>query len=79
VEFGVAGVGAAALGGGVENDEAEKIIAEAVRAGIDLEMLDYNLSLSVEERVRQHDAALALVVEFKQAGEKLRANDRASA
>ena len=78
-EFGVAGRGGVALGGGAKLDKAEQIIGEAVRAGIDLEMVDYNISLSPDERVRQDDAALALVREFKQAGERLRANDRASA
>lgn len=48
--------------------------------GVDLEMLEYNLALAPKERARQHDAALALVLELnKQAGERMRANDLAVA
>lgn len=57
----------------------EQIIAEAQRAGVDFEMLEYNLSLTPDERARQHDAALALVLELKRIGEEQRAHDRATA
>lgn len=59
--------------------EAEQVLTEAIQAGVDLEMLEYNLALAPEERARQHDAALALVLELKQAGERMRANDLAVA
>ena len=39
--------------------------------GIDLEMLEHNLSLTPTERVRQHDAALQLVMALREAGERL--------
>lgn len=57
----------------------EEVIAEAVRAGIDLEMVEHNLTLSPEERARQHDAALRTVLELKQCGEEMRARDREAA
>lgn len=59
--------------------EAAQILAEAIQAGVDLEMLEHNLALAPEERARQHDDALALVLEVKQAGERMRANDLATA
>lgn len=55
---------------------AAEIIAEAVHAGIDLELVEHNLSLSPEERARQHDSALALALEMKRIGEEMRARDR---
>lgn len=42
---------------------------------VDLALLDYNLSLSFEERVAHHQSALDLLVELRQAGEMLRANE----
>lgn len=39
-------------------------IAEADRAGFDLSLVDESLALSHDERARQHDQALALVLEF---------------
>jgi hypothetical protein len=59
--------------------DAAQILADAIQAGVDLEMLEHNLGLAPEERARQHDAALALVLELKQAGERMRANDLALA
>jgi hypothetical protein len=59
--------------------DAKQILAEAIQAGIDLEMLEYNLGLSPEERARQHDAALVLVLELAETGERMRANDLALA
>jgi hypothetical protein len=43
-------------------------IAEARAAGIDLDLLDANLALSVKERWTQHDAALELALKLEQAG-----------
>lgn len=57
----------------------EQIIAEAVQAGIDLELVEYNLTLSPEERARQHDGALELALELKRIGEEMRASDREAA
>ena len=50
----------------------DQIDAGAERAGVDLEMLDFNLTLTPEERARRHDAVLALVLELKRAGKTLR-------
>ena len=41
---------------------------EAARvAGFDLDLIDTNLALPVEERWRQHDQALDLMLEFERA------------
>jgi hypothetical protein len=57
----------------------EEIIAEAVQAGIDLELVEHNLTLSPEERAYQHDGALRLALELKRSGEEMRARDRQAA
>lgn len=49
----------------------ERILAEAARAGIDLDLVDSTLALSVAERWAQHDDALDLA-------EKLAAGKRRS-
>lgn len=41
-------------------------IEEAERAGFDLTLVDESLKLTHEERARQHDQALALVLELDQ-------------
>ena len=58
---------------------ADEIIAEVVHAGIDLELVEHNLSLSPDERAQQHDGALALALELKRIGEEMRARDRQAA
>lgn len=45
----------------------EAAIEEARKAGFDLDLIDTNLSLSVAERWRQHDAALELALALEQA------------
>ena len=50
---------------------ADQALEEARRAGIDLDLLDTNLALSVKERWQQHDAALTLALKLREAG-KLR-------
>ena len=47
--------------------QEEQILEEARRAGIDLDLMDTILSQTVEERWRQHDAALALALKLEQA------------
>lgn len=47
--------------------DAERALAEAAEAGIDLNLIDANLRLSVAERWRQHDAALNLALRLQQA------------
>lgn len=42
-------------------------IDEARLAGFDLNLIEINLSLSPEERWRQHDMALAVIQDFEQA------------
>lgn len=49
-------------------DAASQALEDARRAGIDLDLLDTNLALSVAERWRQHDAALELVLKLEAAG-----------
>jgi hypothetical protein len=39
-------------------EQAQEAIAEAERAGLDLSLVDSNLGLSLEERLRRHEAAL---------------------
>jgi hypothetical protein len=39
-------------------------IEEAEKAGFDLSLVEASLALTHEERARQHDQALALVLEF---------------
>ena len=42
-------------------------IEEASRAGFDLNLIEINLSLTPEERWRQHDMALEVVLDLEQA------------
>jgi hypothetical protein len=44
--------------------DLSRAIEEAERAGFDLSLVDESLRLTHEERARQHDQALALVLEF---------------
>lgn len=48
-------------------NKTEQIFEEARCAGIDLDLLDTNLALSVAERWRQHDAAVNLAVKLESA------------
>ncbi len=41
-------------------EQPQQALDGARKAGVDLDLLDLNLSLSVAERWRQHDEALAL-------------------
>ncbi len=52
----------------------EQIIADARSAGVDIEALEHNLTLTPEQRAYQHDQALALVLELKRIGEEMRAH-----
>ena len=47
-------------------------IEAAVRAGIDLGLVDDNLRLTPEQRVLQHQAALDFALELERAGQRLR-------
>jgi hypothetical protein len=47
--------------------ETESAVEEARRAGFDLDLIESNLALTPEERWRQHDLALAMVLELEQA------------
>jgi hypothetical protein len=51
-------------------DDPAKALEEARKAGIDLDMLDANLALSVKDRWRQHAAALQLALKLEEAGKK---------
>jgi len=48
------------------------VIDIAVRAGIDLGLVDDNLRLTPEQRVLQHQAALDFALEVERAGQRLR-------
>ena len=48
-------------------NQTEQILEEARCAGIDLDLIDTNLALSVAERWRQHDAAVNLAVKLEAA------------
>ena len=48
--------------------ESERPLLEQAReAGIDLDLIETNLALSVQERWRQHDGALRLILKLQQA------------
>jgi hypothetical protein len=52
---------------------------EATSAGFDLSLIAENLRLSPEERVLQHERALALRLEFARAGNEFRDKTRPAA
>lgn len=54
-------------------------IEAAEKAGFDLSLVDASLRLSYAERARQHDQALALVLEFDRIRESRDANFGSSA
>lgn len=45
----------------------DPVIEEARRAGVELDLLDTNLTLPVAERWRQHDAALGFALKLEAA------------
>ena len=45
----------------------DDLFERARRAGIDLDLIDTNLALPIEERWRQHDAALHLILQLQEA------------
>ena len=47
--------------------EADQAIADAERAGIDVNLIELSLVLTPEERWRRHDEALALATELRAA------------
>lgn len=50
-----------------QTDQIDAIEA-ARRAGIDVDLLDTNLALTVKERWEQHDAAMELALKLEEAG-----------
>jgi|LauGreDrversion4_2_1035121.scaffolds.fasta_scaffold1007045_2 hypothetical protein len=61
-------------------EQAQAAILEAERAGLDLSLVDSNLRLSLEDRLRRHDAALEFKLALRAAGEAMDAQAaRASA
>lgn len=50
-------------------EQAQAAIAEAERAGLDLSLVASNLSLSIEDCLLRHDAALELKLALRAAGE----------
>lgn len=53
-------------------------IEDAERAGFDLTLVDESLRLTHEERTRQHDQALALVLEFDRIRDQRNAKSESS-
>lgn len=47
-------------------------VEEAVRAGIDLSLIELSLSYSYDKRAQQHQAALELALELGRIGRELR-------
>jgi hypothetical protein len=47
--------------------ETDPAIAAAEQAGFDLNLIDMNLSLTPQERWRQHDMALEVILELQKA------------
>jgi hypothetical protein len=47
-------------------------IEEAVRAGIDMSLIDVSLGYSYDQRAIQHQAALELALELERVGRQLR-------
>jgi hypothetical protein len=45
-------------------EQDQHLIEEAEKAGFDLALIDASLALTHEQRARQHDRALALVLEL---------------
>ncbi len=52
--------------------EATAIHSNTVVPEVDRALLELNLGLSPEERLRRHDEALELAEELRRAGEKMR-------
>jgi hypothetical protein len=52
-------------------EQAQAAILEAERAGLDLSLVDSNLRLSLEDRLRRHDAALEFKLALRAAGEAM--------
>jgi len=45
-------------------EQDQHLVEEAEKAGFDLALIDASLALTHEQRARQHDRALALVLEL---------------
>jgi hypothetical protein len=52
-------------------DSSADALVEAQRAGVDLDLIDTNLALTVKERWQQHDGALRLILKLE-SGKKAR-------
>lgn len=48
-------------------EQQQQVLAEARNAGIDLDLLESNLAMSVAERLHQHDLALGLIEQLEEA------------
>lgn len=53
-------------------------IEEAERAGVDMSLIDANLSYSYEKRVLLHDAALDLALELERVGREIRGESQST-
>jgi len=52
----------------VDFGRVQSILEEARCAGIDLDLMDYILALSYEERIERHESARELVLALRAAG-----------
>lgn len=52
-------------------EQAQAALSEAERAGLDLSLVDSNLSLSIEDRLLRHDSALEFKLALRAAGEAM--------
>jgi hypothetical protein len=50
----------------------ESTVSPGNHSEIDLSLIEYNLSLSFERRLEEHQSALNLALELQRAGEELR-------
>jgi hypothetical protein len=60
-------------------DDSPSAISEAERAGIDLSLIDVNLSYSYEQRAIQHQEALNLALELERVGREFRERNQSLA
>lgn len=72
VGFGIVKEGTLAKVFEVTREEADFLVAQMVYPDVDLSQIERNLSLSVEDRLREHQNSLNLVLELEKAGKKLR-------
>jgi hypothetical protein len=56
--------------GSISRDSEIAPSGDVLDGDVDVSLIEYNLSLTIAERIRQHDRALAMVNAFRRAGAK---------